>query len=1413
MKVGTVNFSPAPSTYTTPKTVTMSTATPGATIRYTTDGSAPTSSSSAYTGPITIATSTVLKATGFKTDWSNSAEASGTYTMNFGTLAAPSADQATGSYVHSVTVSLSSIAGATIRYTSDNSSVQVNSPIYTAALVFDVTTTLRFKGYHPDYQPSPEVTRVYTLSPAAPVFDPGGGSYPGGQVVTISGMTSGATMRYTINGVEPTAADQPIASGASLVVGNYTLKAKAFKSGTTPSATTSATYLVSGSVSAPVLAAGVDYSLAIRSDGTAWGWGQNVSGQTGAGNTTSPQRLPKIINGVTGAAAISGGTEHTQIVTTSGNVAGFGGNGNGRIGDGTTTARLLPTAVTGVSSIVGIAAGHGHTVALKGDGTVSAWGANTDGQVGDGTTTDRVSPTSVSGLSSVVEVSAGSSFSLARKQNGTVVSWGRNYYGQLGNGNNTGSSLPVSVSTISTATGISAGWLHALALLADGTVRAWGYNYYGQLGDGTTTHRNAPVEVAGLDDVVVVRAGTGFSLALKADGTVWAWGENNYGQLGDGTTTPHSSPAQVSDLTGIVAIAAGSSHALAMSSDGTVYAWGRNASGQLGDGTTTQKLTPFQISGAGMTWRVPAPTLSLASGLFYANQTVTVTSLDPNATLRYTTTGVDPTSSDATVTSGGTISITQSQTLKVNAWRTGAVTSLVVSGVYELKAVVPTLTPGAGAYGTAQNVSMATTTSGATPRYTTDGTEPTESSTAYSSAIVVANPLTVKVRAYKAGWTPSDSGYASYVISGGTVATPVITPAGGAQSVPPLVAMTSTTTGATIRYTVDGSTPTATSAVFVYPFLLTSTTTVKAKAFKAGYTASATASTTFNVDAAGAAATPQISPAGGWFATQQIVTITGATGQTLRYTTDGSDPTTSSTLIASGGTISVDKSQVLKVRAWESSLAPSAIRRGDFIVTGAVAAGVSHSVALASNGAVWTWGSNFNGQLGAGSSYTGSVVPVQVLTAVMAINAGAHHTLAVKTDGTVWTWGSGGYGALGNGHTGTTGTFWTPSQIAFTGGIAVAGGMAHSLVLKADGTVWAFGKNEYGELGDGTTTMRATPVQVVGLTGIVAIAASRGSSYALQSDGGSGGILWAWGANHYGQLGDGSTATRLTPIRVLGIVNASAISAAKAGYAAAAIGGDGRPYAWGRNNVGQLGDGTTVNRASAVAMPTVVSARVISEGTEHGVVVDAAARSWSWGSAYAGALGIGPVAIYQQAIVPQQSDIGGVLHVAAGDAHTLAVQPGGGIRAFGDNTSGKLGDGTTTQSIVGVAVSSLSLSDNTWLTGDPDVDDLPTWREYLAGTDPLNADTNGNGILDGHDDAIGANGLDPDSDDDGVPNWIEQKNGTDPFLADSDGDGSSDFSDAFPLDASRHLLPSSNPSDTTPPAVLLHVPVGVRSIP
>ena len=195
-------------------------------------------------------------------------------------------------------------------------------------------------------------------------------------------------------------------------------------------------------------------------------------------------------------------------------------------------------------------------------------------------------------------------------------------------------------------------------------------------------------------------------------------------------------------------------------------------------------------------------------------------------------------------------------------------------------------------------------------------------------------------------------------------------------------------------------------------------------------------------------------------------------------------------------------------------------------------------------------------------------------------------------------------------------------------------------------------------------------------------------------------------------------------------------------------------------------------------------------------------------------MAIGPLTSASGAAPPQRSDIGGVLRIAAGDLHTLSMQPNGTVRGHGINGSGRLGNGAASgYELDGVTVSGLSLADNSFLAGDQDADDLATWREYLRGTDPLNPDSNGNGILEGHDDTIGANGLDPDSDDDGVPNWVEQQNGTDPFNADTDGDSVTDANDAFPLDPTRSMAPSSNPSDTTPPVVTLKEPVSAQLIP
>src|SRR5690606_31035614 len=163
--------------------------------------------------------------------------------------------------------------------------------------------------------------------------------------------------------------------------------------------------------------------------------------------------------------------------------------------------------------------------------------------------------------------------------------------------------------------------------------------------------------------------------------------------------------------------------------------------------------------------------------------------------------------------------------------------------------------------------------------------------------------------------------------------------------------------------------------------------------------------------------------------------------------------------------------------------------------------------------------------------------PVAVLTDAVAIAAGLRHSLAVRTDGTVWAWGeNGSEGRLGDG---TTFRRLSPVQVSGLTGIAdVAAGATHSRALGADGTVWAWGGNVDGQLGDGSTTTRLTPLQVLGLAGVSRISAGEHLSLAVQNDGASGGSVWSWGRNAHGQLGDGSTLSRSIPVLVNGVSGA-----------------------------------------------------------------------------------------------------------------------------------------------------------------------------------------------------------------------------------------------------------------------------------
>ena len=290
-----------------------------------------------------------------------------------------------------------------------------------------------------------------------------------------------------------------------------------------------------------------------------------------------------------------------------------------------------------------------------------------------------------------------------------------------------------------------------------------------------------------------------------------------------------------------------------------------------------------------------------------------------------------------------------------------------------------------------------------------------------------------------------------------------------------------------------------------------------------------------------AISTPVISRASGTSTVQFDVTLTDATsGATMYYTTDGSSPTADSTPVPVGGNVTVAATETLAVRALQAGYTPSAIASASYVITGQVAGGVNHTVALRTDGTVWTWGLNANGQLGLGNT-TSSPTPAQVtsLSGITAVAAGSTHSLALKSDGTVWAWGNNTDGELGDG---TTTPQTNPVQVSgLTNVIAISAGAFHSMALESDGTVWTWGLNTSNQLGDGTTTQRNTPVQVTTVSGITQISAGWYHNLALN---GITGNVYAWGLNTNGQLGDGTTTSHSSAEQIMALSEITSVNAA-----------------------------------------------------------------------------------------------------------------------------------------------------------------------------------------------------------------------------------------------------------------------------
>ena len=330
---------------------------------------------------------------------------------------------------------------------------------------------------------------------------------------------------------------------------------------------------------------------------------------------------------------------------------------------------------------------------------------------------------------------------------------------------------------------------------------------------------------------------------------------------------------------------------------------------------------------------------------------------------------------------------------------------------------------------------------------------------------------------------------------------------------------------------------------------------------------------------------------------------------------------------------------------------------------------------LFADGRVWTWGGNDFGQLGDNTSLSSTIGRSSPVTTVSGgtnwkqVACGYFHTAAIKTDGTLWTWGSNLYGQIGQNSSSTSSRSSPVTTVAGgTNWKQVACGSYHIAAIKTDGTLWGCGYNGDGELGDNTSSHRSSPVTTVGGQGSwKQVAAGFAHTSAIKTDG----TLWTWGFNTVGQLGDNTSSNRSSPVTT--VAGGTTWKQVACGYNnTAAIKTDGTLWTWGFNNYGQLGDNTSSNRSSPV---TTVSGgttwKQVACGSKHTVAVKTDGTLWTWG--FNGTQQLGDAGTNRSS--PLTTVAGGTnwKQASGGNGHTAAVKTDGTLWTWGHNNLGQLG--------------------------------------------------------------------------------------------------------------------------------------------
>ena len=780
-----------------------------------------------------------------------------------------------------------------------------------------------------------------------------------------------------------------------------------------------------------------------------------------------------------GATEIFAGSssKHTCAIV-GGGAKCWGDNSGGQLGDGSTTQSLIPISVSGLTSgVTSLAVGNFYTCALVGGG-VKCWGINSNGQLGDGTIMQRLTPVVVTGLASgVIAIAAGQAHTCALTSGGGVKCWGNNGNGQLGDNSTTQRLTPVNVSGLASGVvAIAAGQSHTCAVTSAGAVKCWGLNTSGQLGDNTIAQRITPTAVSGLTSGATAVAGGNAHTCALVSGGVKCWGQNSNGQLGDNSQSQRLTPVDVIGLTsGATAIVAGYLHSCARTVATGMQCWGYNAHGELGDSTlVAQRLAPVDV-------------LNMTSGVIASA-----------AGFRHT----------CAVTGGGAVSCWGDDTngqLGDNA-TTQRLTPAIVMGQPSVKAM-----SGGGLH---------------------------------TCAIVDAGAVKC--------WGANDQGQLGDNSNAQRV-TPVIV-AGLAGGVSAVVTGAShscalTTSGGVKCWGDNSSGQLGTGDMVGH----TTPTWITGLATISSVSASNDASTGVHTCAVSGGST---------FCTGD---------NSLGQLGDGTFVSPRLAFVATGSCAGVN-------------------------CTLGITPGNRHTCGRRGPN-LFCWGNDASEQLGDGAGATARNSPVAVLGGLNVAQAGAgtDHVCAVTSTGDLYCWGSaGGAGALGTG----TGSANVPTQVCsgvspcaagpyFTSVLQVDAGLAYTCAVKTTGTVYCWGTGGNGQIGNGLFLNQPVPTAVSSLTNISAISVGDAFACGLRS---TDSTVWCWGQNSDGQLGNGGTTGSATPVQVLtaAATPLTGVAEISAGgmHACARLTATNDVYCWGDNAWNQLGLGGGADRLYATLVST-----------------------------------------------------------------------------------------------------------------------------------------------------------------------------------------------------------------------------------